>query len=158
MYFPAMVVAIELTSSQTLCAPIGVFAIDNVGRRKLMMIGATGMRICMAVISGCSSQTTGKSVLGAATAFIYLFSPFFVTGFLGLAFLYSSEISPLSVRTPVTALSTCTAWAFNFAVAEITPVGFATLGYRYFVIFAVINLCLVLPSKCSFLAVSLLKR
>lgn len=46
----------------------------------------------------------------------------------------------------MTAISTCTTWLFNFVVAEITPIGFDTLGYRYFIIYAVINLCLVLPT------------
>ena len=114
-----------------------------------MMIGAAGMGLCMAVIAGCVSQTTNKASLGVATAFVYLFSPFFVTGFLGLAFLYSSEIVPLSVRTPITALSKCSTWVFNFVVAEITPVGFTNLGYKYFIIYACINLCLILPSKSS---------
>lgn len=67
--------------------------------------------------------------------------------FLGLTFLYASEIAPLSVRVPVTSISTGTAWLFNFMVAEVTPVGFSTIGYRFYIVWAVLNLCLILPCK-----------
>ncbi|KAF8213796.1 putative MFS sugar transporter [Mycena galopus ATCC 62051] len=135
---------------QTLCAPIGAYTIEGVGRRKLMMIGAAGMGTCMALIAGCTSHPANHTAVHAAIAFIYLFSTFFVTGFLGLAFLYSSEIAPLSVRTSITALSTTSTWLFNFTVVEATPTGFDSLGFKYFIIYAVINWCLILPTVYFF--------
>jgi len=135
---------------QTLCAPIGAFTIERVGRRKLMIFGAAGMGMCMALIAGCTSHPEKHMAVHAAIAFIYLFSTFFVTGFLGLAFLYSSEVAPLSVRTPITALSTTSTWLFNFTVVEATPTGFNSLGYKYFIIYAVINWFLILPTVYFF--------
>ncbi|KAK7064797.1 MFS sugar transporter [Favolaschia claudopus] len=135
---------------QTLCAPIGAFTIEHVGRRKLMMFGAAGMGMCMALIAGCTSHPENTTAVHAAIAFIYLFSTFFVTGFLGLAFLYSSEIAPLSVRTPITALSTTSTWLFNFTVVEATPTGFDSLGFKYFIIYAAINWFLILPTVYFF--------
>ncbi|KAF7340194.1 MFS sugar transporter [Mycena venus] len=135
---------------QTLCAPIGAFTIERVGRRKLMIFGAAGMGMCMALIAGCTSHPENHVAVHAAIAFIYLFSTFFVTGFLGLAFLYSSEVAPLSVRTPITALSTTSTWLFNFTVVEATPTGFNSLGYKYFIIYAVINWFLILPTVYFF--------
>ncbi|KAJ7171738.1 putative MFS sugar transporter [Mycena crocata] len=131
---------------QTVCAPIGAFTIERVGRRKLMIFGAAGMGMCMAILAGCTANPSNQTAVHAAIAFIYLFSLFFVTGFLGLAFLYSSEIAPLSVRTPITALSTTSTWLFNFTVVEATPTGFNSLGYKYFIIYAVINWFLILPT------------
>ncbi|KAF7340189.1 MFS sugar transporter [Mycena venus] len=131
---------------QTLCAPIGLFTIERAGRRKLMIFGAAGMGLCMAVAAGGTSHPTNHPAVHTAIAFIYLFSTFFVTGYLGLAFLYASEVSPLSVRTPITALSTASKWLFNFAVVEATPTGFNSLGYKYFIIYAVINWFLILPT------------
>ncbi|KAJ7609978.1 MFS sugar transporter [Mycena polygramma] len=84
---------------QTLCTPIGAFTIQRVGRRKLMLIGASGMGACMALLAGLTSHPSNDTSIHTALAFVYLFSTFFVTGFLGLVFLYSSEIAPLSVRT-----------------------------------------------------------
>ncbi|KAJ7031535.1 hypothetical protein C8F04DRAFT_1041480 [Mycena alexandri] len=135
---------------QTLCAPIGAFTIERIGRRKLMIFGAAGMGMRMALIAGCVSHPTNHIAVHAAIAFVYLFSLFFVTGYLGLAFLYSSEITPLSVRTPITALSTTSTWLFNFTVVEATPTGFNSLGYKYFIIYAVINWFLILPTVYFF--------
>ncbi|KAJ7785637.1 putative MFS sugar transporter [Mycena metata] len=131
---------------QTLCAPIGLFTIERAGRRKLMILGALGMGMCMAVAAGGTSHPSNQAAVNAAIAFIYLFSTFFVTGYLGLTFLYASEIAPLSVRTPITALSAASRWLFNYVVVEVTPTGFNSLGYQYFIIYAVINWFLILPT------------
>ncbi|KAK5171244.1 uncharacterized protein LTR77_004388 [Saxophila tyrrhenica] len=137
-------------SFQTLCSPIGVLTVDRFGRRKLMIVSAVGMGVCMAIVAGTSSASNNKSAVAAAGAFIFLFSLFFPTGFLGLTFLYASEISPLSHRVPITSMSTGTAWLFNFLVAEITPVGFATIGWKYYLVFMCINLFLIAPSVYLF--------
>lgn len=114
-----------------------------------MMASALGMGTCMAVVAGTTSQSHNAVCVGVACAFIFLFSLFFPVGFLGLTFLYASEISPLPARVPITAMSTGSAWIFNFLVAEITPTAFATVGWRYYVVFACTNLVLILP--CIFL-------
>lgn len=98
---------------QTCCSPIGVLAVDKFGRRKLMMISALGMSSCMAIIAGTTSQSNSMACVGMACAFIFLFSLFFPIGFLGLTFLYASEISPLMARVPITAMSTGCAWIFK---------------------------------------------
>jgi sugar porter (SP) family MFS transporter len=134
---------------QTLCSPIGVLTVDRLGRRKLMMFSAFGMGTCMAIVAGTSSQGQSTACIIVAALFIFMFSFFFPTGFLGLTFLYASEISPLSVRVPITSISTGSAWLFNFLVAEVTPVGFATLGYKYYIIYACINFFLILPGKST---------
>nr|GAT45591.1 MFS sugar transporter [Mycena chlorophos] len=137
-------------SWQTLCAPIGAFTIENVGRRKLMITGAAGMGLCMCLVGALTSHPENKAAVHGAIAFIYLFSTFFVSGFLGLAFLYSSEIAPLSVRTQITALSTTSTWLFNFTVVEATPTGVAQIGFKYFIIYAIINWFLILPTVYFF--------
>ncbi|KAI1316025.1 general substrate transporter [Xylariaceae sp. FL0255] len=146
----ARIIAAAVFTWQTICAPIGVLTVDRFGRRKLMIFSATGMGLCMAVIAGGSSQSGNTAAVGAAAAFIFLFSLFFPIGFLGLTFLYASEIAPLSHRVPITAISTGSAWLWNFVVAEITPVGFSTITYRYPIIYAAINWFLILPSVYFF--------
>ncbi|CAK5265471.1 unnamed protein product [Mycena citricolor] len=146
----ARILSATVFTWQTLCAPIGAFTIETVGRRKLMMFGAAGMGMCMAVVAGCTSHPDNHTAVHAGIAFIYLFSTFFVTGFLGLAFLYSSEISPLSVRTHMTALSTTSTWLFNFTVVEATPTGFLSLRNNYFIIYACINWFIILPTVYFF--------
>lgn len=34
-------------------------------------------------------------------------------------------------------------------VAEITPIGLATLKYKYYIIYAAINICLTFPCECN---------
>lgn len=99
---------------QTCCSPIGVIFVDRFGRRKLMMASALGMGTCMAIVAGTSSQSHSLACVGVACAFIFLFSLFFPVGFLGLTFLYASEISPLHARVPITAMSTGSAWIFKW--------------------------------------------
>lgn len=87
-----------------------------------MLCAAAGMGTCMAIIAGGSSQPNNPAAIGAAAAFIFLFSFFFPTGFLGLTFLYAAEIAPLSHRSSITAISTGSAWLFNFVSVHIALV------------------------------------
>jgi len=141
----ARVLGSSVFTWQTLCSPIGILTVDRFGRRKLMLVAAFGMGSCMAIVAGTSSQKNNIHAVAAAGAFIFMFSLFFPTGFLGLTFLYAAEISPLSVRVPITSISTGTAWLFNFVVAEITPTSFATIGWRYYIVYACINFFLIFP-------------
>lgn len=160
----SQILAASVFTFQMVCSPIGVLTVDRLGRRKLMVISAIGMGCCMTIMTGTVSIPTDKGAQIVSALMIFLFSMFFPTGqfpdnrvedsglirfsgFLGLTFLYASEIAPLSMRVPITSISTGTAWAFNFLVAEITPIGFATLKWRYFIIWACINLLLITPSK-----------
>ncbi|KAK3331502.1 putative MFS sugar transporter [Apodospora peruviana] len=148
---PARILAASVFTFQFLVSPVGAFTVDRFGRRKLMMFSAVGMGTCMAIMAGATSLPhTNIGATAAATMSIFMFSFFFPIGFLGLSFLYAAEMAPLSHRVPITALSTGTAWLFNFVVAEVTPVGFATIKYRYFIIYAAMNFCMILPAVYLF--------
>ncbi|KAM7215466.1 General substrate transporter [Rhypophila decipiens] len=142
----ARILAASVFTFQTVLSPVGVVTVDRFGRRKLMMFSAVGMGLCMAAMAGSTSQPHGNMAATAvAVTAIFLFSFFFPIGFLGLSFLYATEMAPLSHRVPITALSTGIAWIFNFLVAEITPMGFASIKYRYFIVYAALNFFLILP-------------
>lgn len=117
----AGILTASLFTFQTLCSPIGVLTVDHFGRRKLMMVSAFGMGTCMAIVAGTSSQASHVACISVASAFLFLFSLFFPVGFLGLTFLYASEISPLMVRVPITAMSTGSAWIFKYGKFPIRP-------------------------------------
>ncbi|KAI9720322.1 MAG: hypothetical protein M1828_005706 [Chrysothrix sp. TS-e1954] len=146
----ARILSASVFTFQTLCSPIGVLTVDRFGRRKLMLVSAAGMSCCMGIIAGSSSDSSSTAAVAVASAFIFLFSLFFPVGFLGLSFLYASEISPLSVRVPITSISTGVVWLSNFVIAEMTPASFAGIGWRYYIVFATINLFLILPSVFLF--------
>ncbi|OAP61662.1 Sugar transporter STL1 [Fonsecaea erecta] len=131
-------------------APIGVATVDRLGRRRLMMICSTGMGVCLAVVAGALSRQDVRAVDIVAVTFIYIFNFFFAIGWLGLPFLFCTEIAPLSHRVPITAISTGSTWLWAFVVALVTPVGLTNLSNRYYIIYAVLNLGLVLPGVYFF--------
>lgn len=101
------------------------------------------MAVCMAILAGTTSQKGNTGALVVAVIFLYIFQFIFTLGYSGLTFLYAAEMAPLQVRAAVNAVSTATVWAFNFLLAEITPVGFDTISSRYYIIFAVMNAFIV---------------
>ncbi|KAH4199126.1 hypothetical protein HBH42_053540 [Parastagonospora nodorum] len=128
---------------------IAIFTIEKFGRRPLMLFGAAGMAMSMAVLAGTTSSIGSSSMGLAATVFLFVFNSFFAIGWLGMTWLYPAEITPLSIRAPANAIATTANWAFNFMVVMVTPVAFASIGYQTYIIFAVINLAMV-PSVYFF--------
>ncbi|CAM1510154.1 Fc.00g004890.m01.CDS01 [Cosmosporella sp. VM-42] len=126
-----------------------VFLVERVGRRKLMLFGAAGQAITMAILAGVNSQPDNKSCQIAAIAFLFIFNTFFAVGWLGMTWLYPAEITPLQIRAPANGLSTSGNWIWNFMVVMITPVAFNNIGYQTYIIFAVINAFMV-PSVYFF--------
>ncbi|KAL4881794.1 general substrate transporter [Aspergillus karnatakaensis] len=125
-----------------MAAFIPIFIIEKVGRRPLMLFGAAGMSISMAVLAGTNwrLEHLGDTQAGIGQAvFLFVFNTFFAIGWLGMTWLYPAEIVPLRIRAPTNALSTSANWIFNFMVVMITPVSFSNIGYQTYIIFAVIN-------------------
>ncbi|KAJ6095410.1 hypothetical protein N7486_006156 [Penicillium sp. IBT 16267x] len=136
-----------LAAAMGLTQPLGGFlafyTIDRLGRRPLMLWSAGAMSICMAILAGTTGQKGNTGALVVAVVFLYAFQFIFTVGYSGLTFLYAAEMAPLQVRAAVNAVSTATVWAFNFLLAEMTPVGFDTISNRYYIIFAVTNAVIV---------------
>ncbi|GAP83939.1 putative sugar transporter stl1 [Rosellinia necatrix] len=130
-----------------------VYLVDRVGRRKLMIFGAAGQAATMAALAGAASLTGGESVPKgpaiAVIALLFVFNTFFAVGWLGMTWLYPAEIVPLKIRAPANALSTSANWIFNFIVVIITPIAFNSIGYKTYIIFAVIN-AFIVPSVYFF--------
>jgi len=119
-----------------------VFTVEKIGRRKLMLFGAVGMSGSMVILAIMTEIGGSKCGIVAAT-FLFIFNTFFAVGWLGMTWLYPAEIVPLKIRAPSNALSTSANWAFNFMVVMITPVSFSSIKWKTYVIFAVINACIV---------------
>ncbi|KAI0471854.1 general substrate transporter [Xylariaceae sp. FL0804] len=126
-------------------------AIPNVerwGRRKMMMYSALGQGLCYLAITICIRYSeyapAGKPArtrwAEASIAFFFLYYVFFGIGWQGIPWLYPTEINSLSMRTKGAALGTATNWIVNFLVVEITPIGIASIGWRFYIIWTVLNL------------------
>lgn len=117
--------------------------VDRLGRKPLFMVACGGMSLSMAGLAGTAwaIQNTANS-FGAsvgATFFLFLYMAFFPLGFVGANFLYGAEIAPQALRIHLASVGTATHWLFNFVIAEITPVAFVTITWRYYIVYAVIG-------------------
>ncbi|KAJ8098118.1 general substrate transporter [Lipomyces tetrasporus] len=124
---------------------VAFFTIERLGRRKLMIGGAAGQAVSMAILTGTAYLADqGNSKAGiAAAVFLFVFNTFFGIGWLGMTWLYPAEIVSLQVRAPANGLSTAGNWVSNFLVVMITPVAFNSIGAYTYLIFAAINAVMV---------------
>jgi MFS family permease len=124
---------------QVLAAGLAVLLVDRFGRRRLLIFSAAGMMISQACLAGLQSAPSNKGAASASILFFFTALFCFPVGLLLLPFMYAAEIAPLRVHSKVTAMSAGINWLFNFMIAEVTPVGFATIGYKYYIIYAAMN-------------------
>jgi MFS family permease len=115
------------------------WTVDRFGRRKLMLSSAAAMSVCFACLAGVTSQPNNPAALKARVFFIYLYYFVFALGFMGLPFLYASEIAPAHLRAANGGLSTAVLWLCNFIVVEVTPVAFNNIGWKYFLVYFCLN-------------------
>lgn len=73
-----------------------------------------------------------------AVSFFFVFFASFGMGILGVPWLYPTEINALEMRTKGASLAMATNWIMNYMVAEVTPSGIANLGWKFWIIWAVI--------------------
>ncbi|KAM0543823.1 hypothetical protein ACHAPJ_012130 [Fusarium lateritium] len=119
---------------------IGYVAIDKWGRRAVFMISGAGMSMCMTALAICTSFPSSSHSASIASAFfIFLFNSFYPIGFLGANFLYCSEVAPMRLRVAMNSVSTANHWLWNFVVTMITPVAIENIGYRYYIMYAIIS-------------------
>ncbi|KAI1139631.1 general substrate transporter [Hypoxylon sp. FL0543] len=122
---------------------LAFLAIDRFGRRAVFILSGVGMSCCMIALAIATSfPTSNRSAQIAAGCFIYLYNTFVPIGFLGANFLYCTEVAPLRLRMAMSSISTANHWAWNFVVAMVTPVAIYSIGWQYYIVFAVIAACI----------------
>ena len=108
-----------------------------------MMSSAAACSICWIIIAislGLSEKGKGDpQKLGIiAVTFFFVFFASFAMGVLGVQWLYPTEINALAFRAKGSSLAMATNWIMNYMVAQITTTGVANLGYKFWIIWAVI--------------------
>lgn len=117
---------------------VAVIGIDRFwGRRSLAMFGASGMCVSMIVLAVMGAVDTRASHVVMAV-FLFVYNTFFAIGWQGMSWLWAVELTPLATRGPANALSTSANWLMNFVVVLVAPVAFNNIGYRTYIIFAVL--------------------
>ncbi|RAK95888.1 sugar porter family MFS transporter [Aspergillus ibericus CBS 121593] len=117
---------------------IPVFLMDRYGRRTLLMVCSAGLCLCFVMVSILLSLDREDCAYGA-TAFIFIFQIFYGVGWLPVPWFYPAELNTTRVRTRMQAIASGWNWMAVFAVVKITPIAFDNIGWRTFVIFAVLN-------------------
>ncbi|TKA77217.1 hypothetical protein B0A55_02569 [Friedmanniomyces simplex] len=97
-----------------------------------------GMGTCMtlsAIFVGIGTKGLGY----AAAVVLYLFQTFFTLGWQSNMWIYPSELLPLKLRLRGGAIAVISQWLWTFLVVEITPVMITNIGYKSYIVFAIIN-------------------
>jgi Sugar (and other) transporter len=75
----------------------------------------------------------------AAAAMLFIFQGAFTIGFQATVWVYPSEILPLRLRQRGSSISTASNWICNYLIVQITPPAITNIGWRTYIIFAVLN-------------------
>ena len=129
---------------------------DRWGRRPTLLIGALLMMTWMFANAGLLA-TYGKVVPGgiggvaaqsmkvsgapakALIACTYLFVASYAPTWGPISWTYPPELFPLRLRSKGVAMATSGNWAFNTALGLFTPVAFASIRWKTYIIFGVFN-------------------
>ncbi|EDU46687.1 ProP Permease of the major facilitator superfamily [Pyrenophora tritici-repentis] len=123
-------------------ACLAYFVVERYGRRKVMMVSAAACSICWIVIATSQGETEkggdSKKLGIVAVSFFFVFFASFGMGVLGVPWLYPTEINALEMRTKGASLAMATNWICNYGVVQATLPGIQNLGYKFWIIWAVI--------------------
>ncbi|TGO90766.1 hypothetical protein BPOR_0051g00010 [Botrytis porri] len=109
-----------------------LFLIDQLGRRKSLMIGSIGGALCMYYVAGyiaiakpADHPTSSLPPSSVSTVFLfYLWTTF-----------YTSTWNPTLVRTLAHAHAAAHNWLWNFLISRFTPQMFSSMGYGVYPFF-----------------------
>jgi hypothetical protein len=125
--------------NSTICVLIAAFfLIDRVGRKPILFWGAFAQGICFMIVVISLSLNTKKSSI-VAVSFMFAYYTSYGLTFWMVPWLYPAEINSLHYRNTGAAVATATNWIFNYVIVLITPSGVANIGWRYYIIYAVMN-------------------
>lgn len=122
--------------------------IDEIGRRRLMVVGGICMTIQFALLALFAGLASNSSALGIPNLSVsipgiiclYAVTSTFGVTWLATPMLIPTEIFPISARAQGSAVSIVVWGLANFVVTLLTPIGFNNLKYWVFPIFALSNM------------------
>ncbi|UJR21639.1 hypothetical protein I4U23_024716 [Adineta vaga] len=131
-----------------------ILYIDRLGRRFVLISGACLMALSMLIIGGTMgvhgythfNETTSavQVIIPNRTAsfiiitFVYIFVASFAFSWGPTAWIYCTEIFPLSMRSRGTSITTAANWATNCIVSFLVPTWLESLTYGTYLIFGIL--------------------
>lgn len=119
----------------------GIFLIDHMGRRFLMLIGSVGYIVSLSVVSWAFYSGAGGVVIAA---FLFLFIASHAIGQGAVIWVFISEIFPNSVREYGQSFGTGTHWVFAALITLFTLYFMDLLGDNPWLLFAVFAVMMLL--------------
>ncbi|RAH57727.1 sugar transporter [Aspergillus piperis CBS 112811] len=110
--------------------------IDRLGRRPLLLFGAVGQCVSMAVLAATVAYPGNKACGYVSVVCVFIFNTVCAIGTNGLAFLLPVELTPLQTRGTSVAISTGFFWLCNFFVVMISPVLISRIQYGTYILWA----------------------
>ncbi|KAK6412661.1 Ribulose bisphosphate carboxylase large chain [Oleoguttula sp. CCFEE 5521] len=111
------------------------YVVDTLGRRFILLSGATAMFFALSAISFFMYIDIGATA-NMVVVFVMIYNAAFGYSWGPIPWLYPPEILPLSIRAKGASLSTAANWAFNWLVGEMTPVLQEAIGWRLYLLHA----------------------
>jgi sugar porter (SP) family MFS transporter len=128
---------------------VAIRLIDRVGRKPLLLVGAAGMALSLAILGLTSlllPEPSGVGLVGIVTLVcLALFIAAFAVSWGPIVWVMLGEIFPLKVRGSAMAVATVLLWGANFVVSLSFPVLLEALGLGWlFVGYALIGVAALL--------------
>ncbi len=123
---------------------IALYAMDKMGRRKVLIIGAAGMAICEVFYAAIGSQLLYPEEFGvdpnqyvgnAMIVFACLFIFFFAVTWGPCVFVVISETYPLRIKSKGMGMAQSANWLWNFFIAFFTPRITSSIHFSYGYVF-----------------------
>lgn len=125
--------AVAVGATNFLFLLVAMSAIDRLGRKKLLLIGAAGTAVCLAAVAAVFLTGQGQRLLvWLLVGFIGFFS--FSQG--AVIWVYLSEVFPTRVRAKGQSLGSFTHWLMNALISGTFPMVAAASGGAPFVFFS----------------------
>ena len=101
----------------------GLYMVEAMGRRNLLLFGAIGMAVCQFIVAsvGTARPAEDKASQNASIAFICIYIFFFACSWGPVAWVVTGEIFPLKIRAKGLSMTTASNWLLNWAIAYATP-------------------------------------
>ena len=118
MHSPYLISIAISTVSVAMTIP-GIWGVERFGRRRLLLIGASGMSICEYAIAimGSTTSQDNRSAQSAQVALVCFYIAFFAATLGPVGWVVTGEIYPLKIRAKAMSLSTASIWLVNFCLS-----------------------------------------
>ncbi|OEK69885.1 MFS transporter [Staphylococcus equorum] len=116
---------------------IGVFLVDKIGRKKMLLTGSVGMGLSLIIIVVADLSPTNIGLIMVIAMCLFMVSYSSTWGM--ITWVVLAEIFPLKIRGAAMGLCTAALWSANAIIALFFPIAAEKLGIGFvFLIFALI--------------------